>query len=406
MPQFYCRMATLTGEIVERVLAGSDAAALRRELEDKDYLVLDLRERSRAFQVISEILKLRARVSSREFLFFNQELSALIRAGLPILTSLDILLERRDNKTFRRALADIRERVKSGEMLSEAFAAQGDLFPRLYCSSLASGERSGELPVVLKRYIAYSRTLLAIRRKVVSALTYPAILLIASIGLISLMTFYIIPKFSTFLDEFGTDLPLITKILIGTANFARDHYVVLLGGAAAVVVGIGAWQRSGKGRVALDGIKLKLPIVGGVIHDYAQNRFTRTLGTLVAGGIPLVTALDLAARAVGNALFEKELLQVADRVREGQSLWESLERTGLISDIAIEMIKVGESTGSLEEMLENASEFMDEEIDFRLTRVVALVEPLMLVLMAVVVGTMLLAIYLPLLQTYGQSKTI
>ncbi len=144
--------------------------------------------------------------------------------------------------------------------------------------------------------------------------------------------------------------------------------------------------------------------MGGVVHDYAQNRFTRTLGTLAAGGIPLVVSLELAARAVGNALFERELLQVAVRVREGQSLWESLERTGLLNDIAIEMIKVGESTGSLEEMLENTSEFMDEEIDYKLTRVVSLIEPLMLVFMAVVVGGMLLAIYLPLIRTYGQAR--
>jgi type IV pilus assembly protein PilC len=406
MPQFYCRIASPTGEIVERVLAGSDEAALRRELEDKDYLVLELRRRSAALQAIVGLLKLRARISSREFLFFNQELSALLRAGLPILTSLDILLERRENPTFRRALADIRERVKAGEMLSEAFAAQGELFPRLYCSSLASGERSGELPTVLKRYIAYSRTLLAIRRKVVSALTYPAILLIASAGLIALMAFYIIPKFSSFMFEFGTELPLVTKVMIGSANFAKDYYLLLVAGILAVVGGILTWQRSGTGRVALDRIKLNLPIVGGVIHDYAQNRFTRTLGTLIAGGIPLVTSLELAARAVGNALFERELTQVAVRVREGQSLWESLERTRLISHIAVEMIKVGESTGSLEEMLENASEFMDEEIDFRLTRVVSLIEPLMLVVMAVVVGSMLLAIYLPLIRTYGQSKMI
>ncbi len=404
MAQFYCRMAAPTGEIVERVLTGVDEAAVRREMEDKDFLVLDLRRRSRALQVVFEILRLRARVSAREFLFFNQELSALLRAGLPILTSLDILLERRENPAFRRALADIKERVKSGEMLSEAFAAQGDLFPRLYASSLASGERSGELPTVLKRYIAYTRTLLAIRRKVVSAMTYPVILLVASLGLIALMTFYIIPKFTSFMTEFGTELPLITKILIGVANGARDHYLLILAVLVSVVFGIGAWQRSGKGKVALDRLKLRIPIVGGVIHDYAQNRFTRTLGTLVAGGIPLVIALELAARAVGNALFERELIQVAARVREGQALWESLERTGLISDIAVEMIKVGESTGSLEEMLENASEFMDEEIDFRLTRMVSLIEPLMLVFMAVVVGTMLLGIYLPLIRTYGQSR--
>lgn len=404
MAQFYCRMAAPTGEIVERLYTAVDEAALRRELEDKDYLVLDLKRRSRALQTVGETLRIRPRVSAREFLFFNQELSALLRAGLPILTSLDILLERRQNPTFKRALADIRERVKSGEMLSEAFAAQGELFPRLYSSSLASGERSGEVPTVLKRFITYSQMVMAVRRKVVAALIYPAILLVLSIGLIALMTFFIIPKFKSFMDDFGTELPLITKVLMGVAIGARDHWLVFLASAAAIFVLIGVWQRSGTGRVAFDRLKLRLPIVGRVIHDYAQNRFTRTLGTLVAGGIPLVTSLELAARAVGNALFEKELLGVAVKVREGQSLWESLERTDLISDITIEMIKVGESTGSLEEMLDNASTFMDEEIDYRLTRVVALIEPLMLVVMAVLVGGMLLAIYLPLIRTYGQSR--
>ncbi len=404
MAEFFCRVAEPTGEIVERVYSAADEASLRRDLEDKDLLVLDLRRRSRAVQLLAQLVRIRPRVSSREFLFFNQELSALIRAGLPILTSLDILLERRGNPSFRRALADIRERVKSGEMLSEAFAAQGDLFPRLYASSLASGERSGELPTVLKRFITYTQTVMAVRRKVISALIYPAILLFLSVGLVVLMTFYIIPKFKAFLDDFGTELPAITKVLMGTAFFAREHWLVLVGGVVAAFVAAGAWQRSGAGRIALDRLKLRLPIVGRVIHDYAQNRFTRTLGTLVAGGIPLVTALELSARAVGNALFERELLAVAVKVREGQSLWESLERTGLISDITVQMIKVGESTGSLEEMLENASTFMDEEIDYRLTRVVALIEPLMLVFMAVIVGGMLLAIYLPLIRTYGQSR--
>lgn len=404
MPQFSCRVAAPTGEIVERVYVAVDEGTLRRELEAKDYLILDLREKSRALQIVADALRIRPRVSAREFLFFNQELSALIRAGLPILTSLDILLERRKNPAFRRALADIRERVKAGESLSEAFAAQGDLFPRLYSSSLASGERSGELPAVLKRYIAYSQTLMAIRRKVISALIYPALLMVLSMGLMALMTFYIIPKFNEFLKDFGTELPLLTQILVGASIFARDHWLLILGGIFAALAALGVWQRSGAGRVTLDGLKLRIPLVGGIIHDYAQNRFTRTLGTLVAGGIPLVTSLELAARAVGNALFEKQILGVATKVREGQALWESLERTGLITEISIEMIKVGESTGSLEEMLDNASSFMDEEIDYRLTRVVSLIEPLMLVFMAVIVGGMLLAIYLPLIRTYGQAR--
>ena len=164
------------------------------------------------------------------------------------------------------------------------------------------------------------------------------------------------------------------------------------------------WTRTERGRVALDGFKLGLPLVGGVVRNYAQNRFTRTLGTLQAGGIPLVTSLDLAARAVGNALFEKELLNVTGKVREGQSLWESLEQTGLLSDISVQMVKVGESTGSLVEMLQNASDFTDEEIDTQLTRLISLVEPLMLVFMAVVVAVMLLSVYLPLIRAYGSAQ--
>ncbi len=404
MAQFSCRVALPSGEIVERSFAAQDEAALRRELEDKDFLLLEMRQQNPLFQALGQILRIRPRVSAREFLFFNQELSALIRSGLPILPSLDILLERRKNQVFRRALADIRERVKSGEALSDAFSAQQDLFPRLYCASLASGERSGELPTVLARYIAYSRNVLAIRRKVVGALVYPAVLLFASACLIALMVFYIIPKFNEFLKDFGTNLPLITEILVGTALFCRNHWIAIAAAVFGSVVGLGAWQRSEAGRASMDRIKLRLPLFGSIVHDYCQNRFTRTLGTLVAGGIPLVTSLDLSARAVGNAHFERELLTVATKVREGQALWESLEKTGLISDIAVEMIKVGESTGSLEEMLTNVSDFTDEEIDYRLSRVVTLVEPLMLVIMAFVVGAMLLAIYYPLLQAYSQSR--
>lgn len=405
MAQFVCRMALPSGEIVERSYVAADEPALRRLLEDKDYLVLDLKKRSPLLQMAGEVLRIRPRVSAREFLFFNQELSALLRSGLPIIPSLDILLERRKNQVFKRALLDVRERVKGGEALSDAFAAQGALFPKLYCASLASGERSGELPSVLARYIIYMRTVLAIRRKVVSAMIYPTILLVLSIGLVGLMVFYIVPKFNVFLQDFGTDLPLITKVLVGSALACRDHWKALVLLAAGGLIGLATWQRSGAGRVALDRMKLRIPLLGRVVHDYAQNRFTRTLGTLVAGGIPLVNSLELSARAVGNAHFEQELLGVVARVREGQSLWESLDRTHLISDIAVEMIKVGESTGSLEEMLTNASDFTDEEIDYRLTQVIAVIEPLMLVAMAFVVGGMLLAIYLPLLRTYSQMRT-
>jgi len=404
MAQFVCRMALPTGEIVEREVVADSEAALRRELEEKDMLVLELRRQNPVFSVIGEAFAMRPRIAAREFLFFNQEFSALLRAGLPILTSLDILIDRRKNLVFKKALTDIRERVKAGESLSDAFAAQGELFPKLYAASLASGERSGELPNVLKRYITYSRSIMAIQKKVVGALVYPAVLVCVSIAIVVIMIFKVIPTFASLFQELGTNLPWTTELLVNGSTFLQSMWKPLValtvGGFAAFLF----WKRSPAGRIGFDRLKMRLPLVGGVIRDYAQNRFTRTLSTLLAGGIPLVTSLELAARAVGNFVLEQQLMGVTVRVREGQALWESLERTGYISEMAVEMVKVGESTGSLVEMLDNASEFSEEEIDYRLSNMVTLIEPLMLVFMAVIVTGMILAIYMPLFQAVGQSK--
>jgi type IV pilus assembly protein PilC len=404
MAQFVCRMALPTGEIVERTMVADSESALRRELEDKDMLLLETRRANPLFSAIGETMSVRPRIAAREFLFFNQEFSALLRAGLPILASLDILIDRRKNQVFKKALVDIRERVKGGEALSEAFAAQGELFPKLYAASLASGERSGELPNVLKRYISYTRSIMTIQKKVVGALIYPAILVCVSVIIVVIMIFEVIPTFASLFKDLGTTLPWTTQLLVDTSVFLKSMWqplvAVLVGGVVAFLV----WKRSPAGKIGYDRLKMKIPLVGGVIKDYAQNRFTRTLSTLLSGGIPLVTSLELSARAVGNFVLEHELMGVTVRVREGQPLWESLERTGYISEMAIEMVKVGESTGALVEMLDNASEFSEEEIDYRLTKMVTMIEPLMLVFMAVIVTGMILAIYMPLFQAVGASK--
>jgi len=404
MAQFVCRMALPTGEIVERTVDADSEAALRREFEDKDTLVLEVRRQNALFSAVGGAIAMRPRIPAREFLFFNQEFSALLRAGLPILTSLDILIDRRKNPIFKKALENIRMRVKGGESLSEAFVAQGELFPKLYAASLASGERSGELPNVLKRYISYTRSIMTIQKKVVGALIYPAILVCVSVVIVVIMLFKVIPAFATLFVTLGTTLPWQTEILVNLATFLSSMWKPITAAVVGGVVVFGWWKRTPAGRVGFDRLMMGLPLVGGVIRDYAQNRFTRTLSTLLAGGIPLVTSLELAARAVGNYVFEKELLGVTVHVREGQPLWESLERTGYVSEMAVEMVKVGESTGSLVEMLDNASEFSEEEIDYRLSKMVTMIEPLMLVFMAVIVTGMILAIYMPLFQAVGASK--
>lgn len=405
MPEFLCRVATGSGDVVERKYVAADESTLRRDLENQDLMLLDVRRSNPFVQQVARMLHIKGSVSSRDFLIFNKELSALVRAGLPIVPTLTILLERRKNEAFRHALMDIRDRVKSGESLSEAFEAQEDMFPPLYAASLASGERSGEMASVLQRFIDYSQRVLAIQRKVVSALIYPAILFTLSIGLVSLMIFFIIPKFNEFLQDFGEELPLITQIIVGFALFCQQRWQIIVVGVVAGFLGYLAWQRTPSGRYTIDSLKIRMPVFGGIVRNYAQNRFTRTLGTLQAGGIPLVTSLELSTHAVGNVVFERELGEVTTKVREGESLWESLDKTGLISDINIQMIRVGESTGALVEMLENASEFTDEEIDTQLSRMVTMIEPAMLVFMAIIVATMLLSIYLPMIELYGASQT-
>jgi type IV pilus assembly protein PilC len=405
MPEFACRLGTPAGEIIEEVVVAEDEGAVRRECERRDLFVIALRRKTGVSRFVQTLSPFRPRVSIKEFLFFNQELSALIRAGLPIIASLDILLERRKNPAFRKALTDIRDRVKAGEALSEAFDAQGGLFPKIYSSTLASGERSGEIANVLRRYISYVKTLVGLRRKVTSALIYPLILICLSGVLISILVYYVIPSFAKFYSDFGAkDLPLPTQILVTMATVVRGNIVIILAVVVGAAFAFSFWRQTTGGRMTLDGLKLRLPLLGKVTADYAINRFSRTLATLVSGGIPLVTSLEITAGALGNAVYTRAIEAVAQKVKEGEALWESLENTGLFSSMSVEMIKVGESTGSLEEMLVSVSDFLDEEIDAQLTNIVSFVEPLVLIFMAMIVGGILLAIYLPLLQAYGGQK--
>ncbi len=404
MADFRCRLATSTGEVIERDFSANDANTLRRELERQEYLVLSVESRSGLVGALSGLVKRKKKVNMGEFLIFNQEFAALIRAGLPIVESLSLLIERRKNPVFRGALQDVRDRVKGGESLSDAFAAQ-TIFPALYASTMASGERSGEIATVLTRYIKYVQTLQGVRRKVTSALIYPAILIsMASVVTLVLLT-YVLPKFQDFFTGFGAELPAITRIVIGLSNVLRNYFLVwvaaVVGGTLLFVV----WRRTAAGQRAWERVTYRLPLIGPVMQQFVVTRFSRTLGTLVAGGIPLVTCLEIIGRSIGTPLFADATARVGSRVREGGALWSSLEETHLFPDLMIEMTKVGESSGSLAEMQEYVSDFIDQEIDTKLQRLIALVEPLLLVAMALIVGTLLLSIYYPMLMAYSSAAS-
>ncbi len=405
MPQFLCKVGTPSGEIVERVYSAADEGSLRSQLGGEEMLILSLRRQGVLGSLVPRLgAGRRKRISAKEFLVFNQELLALVKAGLPIINCLEILIERRKDLVFKQVLGDIRDQVRAGTALSEEFESHGDLFPSLYSPSLASGERSGEVGIVLERYVKYSKTVTALRKKVVSALVYPALLLILSGGLISILILYVLPKFAEFFTGMDAELPLLTIILVNSSIVMRDNLLYLIAALVAVYVAFMAWKRTPAGQMQLDRIKMSLPLVGKVWHLYAVSRFCRTLGTLLAGGIPLVSSLEIAGKGVGVRLFAERTKDVIVKVREGRALWESLENTKAFTDMTVEMIRVGEETGALESMLLNVSDFYDEEIESDLATLVSMMEPLLLIFMGAVIATILLSIYLPLFKSFSATQ--
>ena len=402
MTEFRVKVGWPDGSVAEQSVMALDGGAARLEVERRGGHVFEVKRKG--FSLAASRAK-RGRVKMNEFLIFNQELIALLKAGLPVVRSFEILLERQKNPTLRRVLTDVRERVNSGMSISEAFAEEGDLFPRLYWTSLKAGEKSGEIEAVLRRYLKYQKTVVALTRKVVSTMVYPAILILLSIGLITILMTYVIPRFTEFFADFNADLPLLTVVVLNVATFLRTHILILAGAIGGGAYLSSRWLKTARGREWFDGVILKVPIVGGIFRRFAITQFTRSLGTLLGGGTPLVPALENASDAVGNRSVSRRVRDVVPRVREGRELWKTLEETGIFTDLTIEMIKVGESSGALEEMLSSVSEFYDEEIDLLLARVISFVEPVILVMMGGVIVTILLSVYLPMFRLMSAIKS-
>jgi type IV pilus assembly protein PilC len=402
MPEFIVRVGTQDGEIVERQVRAQTMRAAKEEMLRQGLHVFETRRTNMSLRDLLPVS--RKVISTEHFLLFNQELVALVRAGLPILQSFDIMLERQKNLRFREVLSDIREKLKSGVALSDAFASYGDLFPAIYSTSIRAGERSGDLEGVLRRFLRYQKMIVTLRKRVVGALIYPAVLVTLSLGMIFIMLTFVIPKFSEFFAGFDAELPAFTKFLITLANFLRSNLILIAAGVAAAAWLTRRWATT-SGRLLWDRIKLHIPLAGGILHRFAILQFTQSLGTLLSGGTPMVPAIEIASQSVTNQLVATRIARIVQNVREGEPLWRSLEHTGVISDLAVEMIKVGESTGALTEMLANVSEFYDEEIEARLSRVVSAIEPVILIVMGGLIGVLLYAFYLPLfrLTSVGQN---
>jgi type IV pilus assembly protein PilC len=401
MPYFTCKVADTDGEIAVFEIAGNDVETVRKELAERGYYPLRVNRK----YSLSELGYFgRPRIKTDEFLIFNQELLALVEAGLTIVQSLDILIRRRESSFFRRILEDVKKRVSEGSSLSQAFEAQRGVIPRIYISLLLAGERSGDLAGVLRRFIRYQKVLHLIKKRVSSAIVYPIVLILLATGLITLLVTYVLPRFAQFYADFETELPMITTILLKTAGFIRHNIFFILVGFIVSIFLLRAWSNTENGGRWIDKCKLKLPLAGAIWLRYYISQFTRSLATMLAGGIPLLPSLKVASESVGNRELIFRMRKVGKRVEEGLSLYLALEETGFMSEMALEMIQVGEATGSLAEMLNNISDFYDEEIDYRLGRMLSLLEPALLVAMGLVVAGILISMYLPLFRLAAVAR--
>jgi type IV pilus assembly protein PilC len=395
--EFRCRLGTPGGEIIEGVYVADSESRLRSELEEKGLFVLSLQRRG-GFSGLAAAGGRRRRISGQEFLVFNQELATLLKAGMPLVQSLDILRQRVANPTFKAVLDGVHEKVKAGTALSEAFAEHQGLFPRVYSASLMAGERSGNLDEVIRRYVAYEKVIGAVKRRTISALIYPAILVLLMVGLIGIIVVRVVPAFSSFYANFDRELPLSTRVIVGISDaIVTNLWLIVIGLAAIAVLAVGWLQQPGQ-RSRVDAMLLRLPWAGETVRKFATSQFARTLATLLGGGLPLVNGLEVAGAAMTNRYLANQVTLVTQRVREGESFAQAMLARGVFPDVAVKMVEVGESTGALQEMLNSLADFYDEDIETEVGRFITLIEPVILVIMGVVIAAVVLALYMPLFE--------
>jgi len=389
MAEFVIKLADERGRVQEQVQTASTADELRARFAHAGYHVFSVRARS-GFAGLK-----RRKVKLEKFLIFNQQFLTLIKAGLPILGSLQMLAKNQKNAQFASQLDDISSRVKTGESLSAAFEAQTG-FPVMYTTTLLAGERSGNLQEVLERYVSFQRISLTFKKKLITSLIYPCVLMVLVLGLVTFMFAYVVPQFALLYDQLGSKLPAMTVALLSFSKWLNSN---LLWIALTVLVAAAAAYRlaqTERGRDFVDGFRIKVPVFGKIWLKYQVALFSRTLSTLLTGGLPLVPSLETAARSISSRRVSKAVVESIATVREGKSLAESMVRTNIFPDLASEMITVGEQTGALPAMLNSVAEFFEEDVATALTASLALIEPIILIIMGVVVVFILISLYLPI----------
>jgi type IV pilus assembly protein PilC len=393
MPEWTLKYADARGEVHQQVAEANTESELRDRLTEQGYLVYSIKPRSEG--MAGNLGGKGKTVNLEKFLIFNQQFVTLVRAGLPILKSLDLLADRLTDPKLSKHILGVREEVKNGALLSDAFARQG-VFPPIYVTSVLAGERSGSLADVLDRFIAYQKLTLSVRRKLVGSLIYPAVLICLVFGVIVFLVTYVVPNFAELYRSMDAQLPGPTLFLIALGTTAKNYVIGGFVALIAAIVGFRFWMGTPSGGETVDRFLLKIPVAGEVWLKYQVAQFSRMLGTLLIGGIPLMQALNTAGESLGTPVLKNVLKDATRLVREGQSLSSSLRNTKVFPSLSLDMIEVGESTGALPAMLTSVAEFYEEDVSTRIAALLTLIEPAIMIVMAVFVGFVLVSLYLPI----------
>ncbi len=394
MAEYLLKYADGRGQIHQQVsLAGSEKE-LRERFSQQGFLIYSIKPRPVA-GVTASLLGRRRKLNLEKFLIFNQQFVTLIRAGLPILKGLDLLAERLTDPRLGPHIKAVRDEVRNGTLLSEAFRQRG-VFPKIYVTSVMAGEKSGSLVEVLDRFIVYQKLALAVRKKVIGSLVYPCVLIVLVICLVIFLVTYVVPTFATLYNSMEATLPAMTTFLISVGTFARNYILVGFGAAVAGVALFRWWARREAARETIDRLKLKMPAFGDIWLKYQVAQLSRILSTLLTGGIPLVQAMETAADSLNTPLLRQAVEGAGKSVREGQPLSASLKSTKMFPGLSLDMIEVGESTGALPQMLNSVAEFFEEDVNTRMQVALSLIEPAIMMVMGCFVAFVLIALYLPI----------
>jgi type IV pilus assembly protein PilC len=393
MAEFVCKVADASGRVYSQVEPAQSIAEARQKLSDRGLFVYQVRPRDVMGGALGQ--RHEKKVRGDDFLVFNQQFNTLIKAGIPILKALDLLAERAAAPRLRPVLGEVRRLVREGTTLSDALEQQG-VFPKVYTTSVLAGEKSGNLSGVLEYYIAYQRVTTGLRKKLIATLIYPTILICAAGLIVTYLVSSVIPKFAILYGDLNVNLPAATRVLLAITVTYRPYLLGSIGILVIIALAAFVWSRSEQGGLALERARMRLPLVGEILTKFQFAQFCRTLSTLLAGGTPLVQAMETSGEAIRGRLVSGAITRGAKLVREGQSLHDGLASTGLVPELALEMIEVGEASGALAPMLSSVSEFYEDEVNTQLANMVALIEPAILVFMAILIAFILVALYLPM----------